>query len=103
MENYKLTKREKEVVDILKKIKDPETGMDIVSLGLVYGFTMDRSSIDVWMDFQGNTPKCFFCKTLAWSIIEKISTEIINKLKSKFKSVRVIEATNPKIVYKSSD
>ncbi len=103
MENYKLSKREKEVVDMLKEIKDPETDMDIVSLGLVYGFVMDRSSIDVWMDFQGKTPRCFFCKALAWSIIEKISTEVVDKLKSKFKSVRVVEATNPKIVYKSSD
>ncbi|RLD13232.1 MAG: hypothetical protein DRI28_06300 [Caldiserica bacterium] len=102
MDNYKLNAKEKEVVDILKEIKDPETDMDIVSLGLVYGFTIEGDSIDVWMDFQGNTPQCFFCKTLAWSIIEKISTEVINKLKSKFKSVRVVEATNPKIVYKSS-
>lgn len=95
--------REKEVVEILKKVKDPETDTDIVSLGLVYGFTVDGDNIDVWMDFQGNTPGCFFCKTLTWSIIEKISTDTIEKLReSGFKSIRIVEATNPKIVYKLS-
>lgn len=102
MKNHKLSEREKEVVELLREIKDPETEMDIVSLGLAYGFTIEGDSIDVWMDFQGYTPGCFFCKTIAWNIIEKISTEIIDKLKDKFKDVRVVEATNPKIVYKFS-
>ena len=44
------------IIEILKRVKDPETGVDIVTLGLVYGFTIDENITEIWVDFQGNTP-----------------------------------------------
>jgi hypothetical protein len=55
------------------------------------------------VDFQGNTPVCNFCKTIAWSLIEKISNDIMEEFKKEgYKNIKVVEALNPLIYYKSS-
>ncbi len=91
------------IIEILKRVKDPETGVDIITLGLLYGFTIDENITEIWVDFQSSTPICYFCKTIAWSIIEKISNNIVKELeKEGYKNVKVVEALNPSICYKSS-
>jgi metal-sulfur cluster biosynthetic enzyme len=91
------------IIEILKRVKDPETGVDIVTLGLIYGFTIDENETEIWVDFQNSTPVCFFCKTIAWSLIEKISTDIVKELeKEGYKNIKVVEALNPSVYYKSS-
>jgi metal-sulfur cluster biosynthetic enzyme len=98
----KMDDKEK-IIEILKRVKDPETGVDIVTLGLIYGFTIDENITEIWVDFQGNTPDCNFCKTIAWSIIEKISNDIMEEFKKEgYKNIKVVEALNPSIYYKSS-
>jgi metal-sulfur cluster biosynthetic enzyme len=98
----KMDDKEK-IIEILKRVKDPETGVDIVTLGLVYGFTIDENVTEIWVDFQGNTPVCNFCKTIAWSIIETISNDIMEEFKKEgYKNIKVVEALNPSIYYKSS-
>ncbi len=38
----------KDVIEVLKKIVDPEIGLDIVDLGLVYGINIDENNnIDI--------------------------------------------------------
>jgi len=98
----KMDDKEK-IIEILKRVKDPETGVDIVTLGLIYGFTIDENITEIWVDFQGNTPECNFCKTIAWSITEKISNDIMEEFKKEgYKNIKVVEALNPLIYYKSS-
>jgi hypothetical protein len=46
---------------------------------------------------------CYFCKTIAWSIIEKISSKILEEFKKEgYKNIKIVEALNPSIYYKSS-
>lgn len=93
----------KKIIEILKRVKDPETGMDIVTLGLVDGFTVEENLTKIFVNFQVNTPACFFCKTIAWKIIEDLSNRIVEEFeKEGYYNVRVVEAINPRIFYKIS-
>ncbi len=56
MINKKLTKEE--VLGKLKEVKDPELGIDIVTLGLVRGVTFVEDGIEVLMTMT--TPFCPF-------------------------------------------
>ncbi|MFH1591658.1 MAG: metal-sulfur cluster assembly factor [archaeon] len=48
---------DKETVEkALRKVMDPELGMEIVSLGLIYGITVDDGNVHVLMTFT--TPGC---------------------------------------------
>jgi hypothetical protein len=53
------------------------------------------------MSFTSNTPACFFCKAIAWTLIEKISDGIVEELQQEgYKNVRVVDALNPRIYYR---
>lgn len=90
------------VIEVIKEVKDPETQENIYNLGLVTGFTIEDDSIDLFMDFMSRTNACFFCKIIAWDLINKISEDLINRLKDiGFKKIRLIDHINPQIEYKS--
>jgi len=92
---------DKKIIDLFKKVIDPETSKSIYDLNLVYGYTLDDDSIDIYMNFQNSTPSCFYCKIIAWNIIEKISNDLIETFKnSGFMKIRILEAINPNIFYK---
>jgi len=91
------------VTATLKRVLDPETGVDIVTEGMVYGYTANELVTEIWMSFISNTPACFFCRAVAWTLIEKISDGIVEELqKEGYKNVRVVDALNPRIYYKST-
>ncbi len=92
---------EEKVKEALKMVKDPETNMDIVSEGLVEGFTPFENSIKIFVGFERSSPTCNFCRALSWTIIDKISEEIIKAVKPLgFDKVQIVEELNPKILYK---
>lgn len=93
---------EKEVIETIKKVKDPETQESIFNLGLVVGFTIDGNSIDLFMDFMSRTSSCFFCKIIGWDIINKISNDLIGELKTLgFQKIRLLDHINPQLIYKT--
>ena len=47
-----------EIVEALKKVEDPEIGMNIVDLGLVYGVDYDDKSGEVQVDLTLTSPGC---------------------------------------------
>lgn len=90
------------IIEVLKKVKDPETQESIYNLGLVAGYTIKNDEIDLFMDFMTRTNSCFFCKIIAWDLINKISDELVKELKSLgFQKIRLIDYINPSIEYKS--
>lgn len=78
------------VVKILERIKDPETGLNIVEEGLVYGLTVEGKKAEVFLLMARSTPECHACRMLAISVQNKILREVVDALKEKgFKEVKV--------------
>lgn len=95
-----LNEVERKVLEELRKVKDPETESDIVSLGLVYGMTIKENYAEIWVSFARRLNICPFCKALGWTIIDKITRDIVNRLESMgFKRIKVVESVNPSIAY----
>lgn len=68
MINKKLTKEE--VLEKLKEVKDPELGIDIVTLGLVRNVTFVEDGIEVLMTMT--TPFCPFADDIIADVEKKI-------------------------------
>ncbi len=62
--------KEKEVIEKLKEVKDPELGIDIYTLGLIYKIVIDEEGIEVLMTLT--TPLCPFANELVASVEEKL-------------------------------
>ncbi|WP_324609488.1 iron-sulfur cluster assembly protein [Thermococcus piezophilus] len=78
------------MVEILKKVQDPETGVNIVEVGLVYGLTVEGDRIDVFLLMARSTPECRFCRMLAINVQRKVLRGIVTVLKEEgFNKIRV--------------
>jgi len=78
--------KEKDIIEKLKEVKDPELGIDIYTLGLIYKITIDNEGIEVLMTLT--TPLCPFANELVTEVEEKL-TEL------KAEGVRVEITFNP--------
>ncbi|AHL22306.1 iron-sulfur cluster assembly protein [Thermococcus nautili] len=80
----------KRVVKLLERVKDPETGLNIVGEGLVYGLTVEGKRVEVFLLMARSTPECHFCQMLAINVQRKILDEIVSILKTEgFNTVKV--------------
>jgi metal-sulfur cluster biosynthetic enzyme len=61
-----------EVLDALKNVQDPEIGMNIVDLGLIYGVDLDDDRGQVHVDLTLTSPGC----PLGPEIIRNIKREL---------------------------
>lgn len=66
--NKKITKEI--VLEKLKEVKDPELGIDIVTLGLVYDVKFDEDGIEVLMTMT--TPFCPFADDIIADVEKKV-------------------------------
>ncbi|AIF69091.1 hypothetical protein PAP_03355 [Palaeococcus pacificus DY20341] len=79
--NENLPPEVKRVVSILEQVKDPETGLNIVEEGLVYGLTVEGKKVMVWLFLARSTPECHFCQAIAMNVQRRILKDIISALK----------------------
>ncbi|MDV3103907.1 iron-sulfur cluster assembly protein [Thermococcus waiotapuensis] len=70
------------VVEVLRSVKDPETGLNIVDEGLLYGLTVEGKNVDVFFLMARSTPECHFCQMLAINVQNRILRDVISALKS---------------------
>jgi metal-sulfur cluster biosynthetic enzyme len=63
-------KVDKNIVDAMKGVKDPEINMDIWTLGLIYDIKVEGSRVDVTMTFT--SPMCPFGPQIVDSVKEGI-------------------------------
>ena len=78
------------VVRILRNVHDPETGLNIVDEGLLYGLTVEGENVDVFLFMARSTPECHFCQMLAINVQKRILDDIIQILKKEgFNKIRV--------------
>ena len=69
---------DKKVVEILKTVDDPELGIDVWSLGLIYEIKTSENTVDITMTFT--TPMCPYGPMLL-EMIEDAVKEGINEVK----------------------
>jgi len=78
----------RQVVGALQSVIDPETGLDVVDEGLVYGVTVEGSLAQVFFLLARSTPECHFCQALAVNVQRKILRDTIEVLRKEgFKRV----------------
>ncbi len=67
---------QKQIVEILKTVDDPELDIDVWSLGLIYEITIKKDKVDILMTFT--TPMCPYGPML----MDMIKDAITSKIKS---------------------
>lgn len=74
-----------QIIEKLKEVKDPEIGIDIWTLGLVYEITIDDEGIEILMTLT--SPFCPFADELIKQV-EKVVATLLDP-KDETKTVRV--------------
>jgi len=76
-----------EIMKALKKVEDPEIGMNIVDLGLVYGVNWDEEGGDVQIDLTLTSPGC------------PLGPEIIRDIKRELRAFRDVYSVDVDLVW----
>jgi len=63
---------EEEVMEVLEKIVDPETKVDIVNMGFVYNIEVDGGKVDIEMTLT--TPGCPMQKVFVSKVKESVGS-----------------------------
>ncbi|WP_245612377.1 iron-sulfur cluster assembly protein [Palaeococcus ferrophilus] len=79
----------KAVVEKLKAVKDPETDLNIVEEGLVYGLTVKNKRVEVFLLLARSTPECHFCQGIAINVQRRILKDIIEVLRADFEEIKI--------------
>ena len=66
----------KEIREILKKVIDPEIGIDVVSLGFIYDIKVKGNDIKITMTLS--SPGCPLASYILSNIEEQITTKLKN-------------------------
>jgi metal-sulfur cluster biosynthetic enzyme len=80
----------KRVVNLLRSVVDPETELNIVDEGLLYGLTVEGERVQVFLLLARSTPECHFCRTIAVNVQRKILRDTVDVLRKEgFKRIEV--------------
>ncbi len=65
---------EREILEVLKEVRDPEIPLNIVDLGLIYGVRVKDgvAYIDMTLTVQGCPAKQFFAEHIKQKVLEKL-------------------------------
>ncbi|MDX1646896.1 MAG: iron-sulfur cluster assembly protein [Longimicrobiales bacterium] len=76
---------EKEIRDALKGVKDPELGLDLVVLGLIYDIEVDGAHVDAVMSLT--SPMC------------PVAGEIVDQVKETIEGVEGVETADVELTF----
>jgi metal-sulfur cluster biosynthetic enzyme len=76
-----------EIMQALKNVEDPEIGMNIVDLGLIYGVNWDEEGGDVQIDLTLTSPGC------------PLGPEIIRDIKRQLRAFRDVYTVDVDLVW----
>ncbi len=76
-----------DLLDALKNVEDPEIGMNVVDLGLVYSLDWDEEAGDVHIDLTLTTPGCPY------------GPELIRQIKRELRSLKEVYDVEVELVW----
>ena len=76
---------EKQIRDALKGVKDPELGLDLVVLGLIYDIEVDGTHVDAVMSLT--SPMC------------PVAGEIVDNVKETIEGVEGVESADVELTF----
>ena len=80
----------KRVVEVLRSVMDPETELNIVDEGLLYGLTVEGKRVQVFLLMARSTPECHFCQSIAVNVQRRVLRDIVETLRKEgFKRIEV--------------
>lgn len=77
-----------EIREALKNVEDPELGMNIVDLGLVYGLDWDEEAGDVFVELTLTSPGC------------PLGPEIMRNIKRELRALDDVKDTDVVLVWR---
>lgn len=80
------------VIDVLKRVKDPETDLSLYDLGVVkyIDYEDEGQKLIIALDFDSRMPSGLCCRPLAWMVQKKMVDELEREL-LEIEEVREIE------------
>lgn len=79
-----------DVLESLKNVKDPETGANILDLGIISGVKIEDGIIIVYTNFDRTMPSCKACVPIAWMVTASIIRRIEKRLRD-LGNYRIVE------------
>jgi len=80
-------KYEKIIIEKLAEVKDPEFGIDIVNLGLIYDIKVDKKEKKAYIKMTMTTPTCPF------------ATQILREVQQKLTEIKEIDEIHVELVW----
>jgi len=87
-----LLKRE-EIIELLRKVRNPFTEMDIVSEGLVTKVEVEENLVRIYVAFARNTPAHPFAMAVNWPLQAKIVREMVRVLEDRVGYLEILDDT----------
>jgi len=81
-----------EIVESLKKIKEPETGVSIVDLGIIDKIEVKDGIYEVYVNFAYLNSSCIACMPIMWTVVRSLVRKIEKAMKELGLSYKIIEA-----------
>ena len=82
-----------EILELLKKVEDPETGASIIDLGLVSGVEVEGERVTVYVNFDRSMPGCKACTPIAWMVVGAIIRRMERVLSKTGMKYRIVESS----------
>ncbi|NJE61106.1 iron-sulfur cluster assembly protein [Thermococcus sp. 21S7] len=85
--------RSEEVLQLLRNVKNPFTGMDIVSEGLVTRVVVEEDTTTIYVAFARSTPATPFSMAVNWPLQARIIRDMVNVLGSELGYFEIVDDT----------
>lgn len=85
-----------EILDLLRKVENPVTNMDIVSEGLVSKVEVDEeeNTVRIYVAFLRNTPAHPFSMAVNWAVQARIIRDMVKVLEDKLGYFEIVDDTS---------
>ena len=84
-----------EILELLRRVKNPFTNMDIVSEGLVTKISIDEDegNVTIYVAFARFTPLHPFAMAVNWPVQRRIVEDMVNVLEDKLGYFEIVDDT----------